>query len=225
MPNRYETGSLFSQPRNSWDHLSLFSQPKSSWDHLMDRLGNWSGYALLPPTLPESASVASAVIPIPSLALPPTLPEGASVASASGEIPIPFPAYPAQRRLGGPSAPMTGTAMTTGQQPSYAGVPLNQMTGDQLSAWIKSNRPSSVLPTINTAVQSLGTLAGLGMGVYSLIQAKDAFDFEKRMAQQNYDKAVDSYNKAYEERIRARYGNHIDKKLVDDEVARYSLPK
>jgi len=166
----------------------------------MNQLAFWNSYSL-PPTLPEGASIASAAVPIPSL--PQT----------------------AQSRLGGPSAPVTGTVMTTGQQPSYAGVPLNQMTGDQLSAWIKSNRPSSVLPTINTAIKGLGTLAGLGMGLYSLNQARKAFDFEKRMAEKNLNNAIDSYNKAYEERIRARYGNYVDKKLIDDEVARYSLPK
>lgn len=60
------------------------------------------------------------------------------------------------------------------------------------------------IPTFQLGLQGLGTLGNLWGGFQATKLAKDAFNFQKDMAQKNYANSIKSYNTALTDRAIAR---------------------
>jgi len=89
-------------------------------------------------------------------------------------------------------------------------------------AMLDRNKPSMVLPAINLGLQGVNTLGNLVMGGMALYDARKAFNFQKQMAEKNYNAARKSYNNAVEDRIRgatsSAYTTDEEQRKIDQAV-------
>ncbi len=67
-------------------------------------------------------------------------------------------------------------------------------------------QPPTAMGWANTAVNGVGMLGQLGLGIANYFQAQQAFNFQKQMAMANMANAEKSYNQNYADRTWGLYG-------------------
>lgn len=68
-----------------------------------------------------------------------------------------------------------------------------------------ANAPNAAWSNANTVINGIGTAANLGLGIYGMIQADRAFDFQKNMSDQNLAASIASYNSNLQTQLENRH--------------------
>lgn len=103
------------------------------------------------------------------------------------------------------------------------------LTPDQLR-WeqlLEKNKPDPALGWAQAGIQGIGMLGSLGLGAYGLYQGKQAFDFQKNMAERNYQNSVTDYNTNRADRVMGRYSSEErvqNKDAIEKEIRDSQLP-
>lgn len=192
----------------SW-YPSVFgnsAQPQQSWT-------NPQGF-----NYSYGSGVGAAPIPAPAPPVAPAAPSGA------GSGLIPYGSSPGTR-INATGAP-TGVAGAMETQAPWQTKPFAQWTGADYADYQKANQPNQGPGIANTVIQGIGTAANLGMGIYSLAKADEAFQWQKGMANDNYWNSVKSYNTAVSDRIKSRYTDEqyaANKDSIDAEIKKREM--
>lgn len=132
----------------------------------------------------------------------PMAPSGVPVAPTAAGTPMPAVAQnPTVAVYGNQSVnmPQSISGKTQAQLMAEAG-PLNDKINTQ-----QQIDNAQTLGAWQVGIAGANTLGQLGMGIYSLYKAADAYDFQKGLAQRNLTNQASSYNAAMEDRLRGRH--------------------